>query len=250
MLNPDPRTLTPPTELDWIVPKSLEKDRRRRYESASALAADIQRYLSDEPVLASPPTPMYRFQKFARKHNPALATAAAIAACLILGTTVSAWQAIRATTAEGHAEANEQKAVANEQKAVANAVTAQEKEQEAIKQRDEVKALADKLAAKDQQLERTLYAAHMNLAHNAFEAGAPGRLKELLAQHRPQPGEADLRGFEWHYLNRLFPADQLILEHTGRVASVTYSPDGKLLATTSDGGLSVWDVQTGDKLFS
>jgi eukaryotic-like serine/threonine-protein kinase len=50
-------------ELDWIVMKALEKDRSRRYESASALAADIQRYLSDEPVLACPPTTMYRFQK-------------------------------------------------------------------------------------------------------------------------------------------------------------------------------------------
>src|SRR4029078_695093 len=48
-------------ELDWIVMKALEKDRSRRYESASALAADIQRYLSDELVLACPPTTMYRF---------------------------------------------------------------------------------------------------------------------------------------------------------------------------------------------
>src|SRR5204863_3709942 len=143
-------------ELDWIVMKALEKDRSRRYESASALAADIQRYLSDEPVLACPPTTMYRFQKFARKHKPALATAAAIAACLILGTTVSAWQAARATTAQAEANANERKAVANEQKATGNAATAQEKEQEAIKQRDEVKALADSLAAKEQQLQRNL----------------------------------------------------------------------------------------------
>src|SRR4051812_43525907 len=146
-------------ELDWIVMKALEKDRSRRYESASSLAADIQRYLSDEPVLACPPTAMYRFQKFARKHKASLTTAAAIALCLILGTTVSAWQAVRATTAEAQANSNEaqakeaaaaeakqrERAEANEQKAVANALTAQEKEQEAIKQRDEVKALADKL---------------------------------------------------------------------------------------------------------
>ena len=96
--------------------KALEKDRSRRYESASSLATDIQRYLSDEPVLACPPTTMYRFQKFARKHKPALATAAAIALCLILGTTVSAWQAVRATTAEAQANANEQKASRNEAK--------------------------------------------------------------------------------------------------------------------------------------
>ncbi len=253
------------TELDWIVMKSLEKDRSRRYESASALATDIQRYLSDEPVLACPPTTMYRLQKFARKHKPALATAAAIALCLLLGTTVSAWQAVRATTAEGQAkeaaagEAEQrQLAEANEQKAVANAAAAEQKEQEATTQRDEAKALADKLVAKELQLQRTLYAAHMNLAHNAFEAGAPARLRELLAQHRPQTGETDLRGFEWHYLNRLFPADLLVLEHAGRVTSVAYSPDGKRLATHSagtagniqGGTLSVWDAHTGARLFS
>src|SRR5262249_37299740 len=92
----DPRRI-PATlrgELDWIVMKALAKDRTRRYESASALAAHIQRYLSDEPVLACPPTAMYRFQKFARKHKTALTTAAAISACLLLGTTVSTWQAV------------------------------------------------------------------------------------------------------------------------------------------------------------
>src|SRR5207253_2938071 len=133
-----------------------EKHPPRRYESASSLAADIQRYLSDEPVLACPPTTMYRFQKFARKHKPALFTAAAIALCLLLGTTVSAWQAVRATTAEAQANANEQKAVAS-------AAAAEQKEEEAIKQRDEVKALNEKLAAKEQQLQKTLYVAHMNL---------------------------------------------------------------------------------------
>src|SRR5205085_6971287 len=121
--------------------------------------------------LACPPTNMYCFQKFARKHKTALATAAAIAACLILGTTVSAWQAIRATTAEGQAEANEQKAVAN-------AVTAQEKEQEAIKQRDEVKALADKLATKELQLQQTVYAARLNLAQRDWDAGHIERVVE------------------------------------------------------------------------
>src|SRR5204863_6915920 len=135
-------------ELDWIVMKALEKDRSRRYESASALAADIQRYLSDEPVLACPPTAMYRFQKFARKHKAALTTATAIAACLILGTTVSAWQAVRATTAEAQANANAAEAQDK-------AKEAKQERDEAQKQRDEVKALADKLAAKEEQLQQT-----------------------------------------------------------------------------------------------
>ena len=63
-------------ELDWIVMKALEKDRNRRYESASSLANDIQRYLNDEPVQACPPSAAYRFRKFARRNGKALAAAA------------------------------------------------------------------------------------------------------------------------------------------------------------------------------
>src|SRR5947207_8746091 len=65
-------------ELDWIVMKALEKDRNRRYESASAVAADVQRYLGDEPVLACPPSASYRFGKFARRNKAALAMAAVV----------------------------------------------------------------------------------------------------------------------------------------------------------------------------
>jgi serine/threonine protein kinase len=61
-------------ELDWIVMKALEKDRNCRYETASAFAADVQRYLNDEPVQACPPSAWYRFHKFARRHRAALLT--------------------------------------------------------------------------------------------------------------------------------------------------------------------------------
>jgi serine/threonine protein kinase len=60
-------------ELDWIVMKALEKDRNRRYESASAMAADVQRYLNDEPVAACPPSAGYRLRKYARRHRRLLA---------------------------------------------------------------------------------------------------------------------------------------------------------------------------------
>jgi eukaryotic-like serine/threonine-protein kinase len=62
-------------ELDWIVMKALEKDRNRRYDTASAFAADVQRYLANEPVLAGPPSTWYRYRKFARRHRASLATA-------------------------------------------------------------------------------------------------------------------------------------------------------------------------------
>lgn len=76
--NSDPRRLSQLIrgELDWIVMKSLEKDRKRRYESAGSLAGDVERYLRDEAVHACPPTAAYRFRKFARRNKRALTTAA------------------------------------------------------------------------------------------------------------------------------------------------------------------------------
>lgn len=71
-------------ELDWIVLKALEKDRARRYESATALAADVQRYLRDETVQACPPSALYRLTKFARGNKPAFATAAALMLLMLL----------------------------------------------------------------------------------------------------------------------------------------------------------------------
>jgi serine/threonine protein kinase/Tfp pilus assembly protein PilF len=59
-------------ELDWIVMKALEKDRGRRYETASAFAADVQRYLANEPVLACPPSAWYRFRKFSQRNRASL----------------------------------------------------------------------------------------------------------------------------------------------------------------------------------
>ena len=198
----DPRRISAALhgELDWIVMKSLEKDRSRRYESASAFATDVQRYLDDEPVLAGPPSTMYKFHKFARKHRAALATAVAIAASLILGTTASAWQAVRATTAEAQANAN--------------ATQAQEKAQEATTQRDEAQKQRDEVRALNDRLQHTLYASDMNLAQHAWEAGDIRRVRELLERHRPNPGESDLRHFEWHYLNRLCHQELLTLKGT------------------------------------
>ena len=71
-------------ELDWITIKALEKDRTRRYESPSELAADIQRYLQDRPVLAGPPSASYRARKFVHRHRFGVAVTA-IAALLLIG---------------------------------------------------------------------------------------------------------------------------------------------------------------------
>ncbi len=87
-------------DLDWIVMKCLEKDRTRRYETASGLAADIRRHLDNEPVIASPPSHFYRLQKMIRRNKLAFAATVAVAAVMLLGGVISAWQAVRAMRAE------------------------------------------------------------------------------------------------------------------------------------------------------
>ncbi len=79
-------------DLDWIVLKALEKERERRYETATALADDIRRYLQSEPVSAAAPGVMYRFKRLVRRNRLVFSAATAVFGTLIAGVTVSTWQ--------------------------------------------------------------------------------------------------------------------------------------------------------------
>ncbi len=94
----DPRGLasTVKGDLDWIVMKSLDKDRSRRYDSATSLADDIRRYLAGQPINARPPSTYYRLQKYARRHRVVFLTATLVGTMMILGTAVSLWQMSKA----------------------------------------------------------------------------------------------------------------------------------------------------------
>jgi len=80
-------------ELDWIVMKAIEKERGRRYETANGLAMDVRRYLAGQPVLAAPPSTVYRLQKFVRRNKIAVGAGSLVAVSLIVGIVGSAWQA-------------------------------------------------------------------------------------------------------------------------------------------------------------
>jgi tetratricopeptide (TPR) repeat protein len=92
-------------DLDWITMKAMEKDRVRRYETPHALALDVQRHLNDEPVLAGPPSGMYRARKLFRRHRRPLLAAGAVVLALIAGMVGTAWALLRAVQAERQAAA-------------------------------------------------------------------------------------------------------------------------------------------------
>jgi serine/threonine protein kinase/tetratricopeptide (TPR) repeat protein len=92
-------------DLDWIAMKCLEKDRARRYQTASELAMDIQRHLVNDVVVARPPDWKYRLWRLIRRNRLTFGAAAGVVLALALGAAVSTWQAVRATRAErGQAE--------------------------------------------------------------------------------------------------------------------------------------------------
>ncbi|HEY7117588.1 MAG TPA: hypothetical protein VH475_13450 [Tepidisphaeraceae bacterium] len=104
-------------DLDWIVMKAMEKDRSRRYETATGLAIDVRRYLQHEPVWARPPTTTYRLRKLIRRHRAAFAAALAVACSLILGMAATGVAMIRARNAERVAVAQQAQARREAEKA-------------------------------------------------------------------------------------------------------------------------------------
>jgi tetratricopeptide (TPR) repeat protein len=103
------------SDLSWIVLKAIEKDKNRRYASASDVAADIRRYLTDQPVGARPPSASYHLRKFARRHRRLVASATAVFVALVGGVIASTLQAVRAMRAEAAAVVERDSALAADQ---------------------------------------------------------------------------------------------------------------------------------------
>ena len=232
-------------ELDWIV----EKDRNRRYETASGFARDVERYLNDEPVQACPPSAAYRFRKFARRNKAALATATLVGLAVIASVVVLAVSNIRIRKethekqqALGQAQKNFREAKRLEKLAQGNA-------QRAAEQTLVAQSNAKAAKAQEHLAQRRFYAAQTNLAMQAWRSGDVPRALELLEGQRPKPGENDLRGFEWFYLWRLCYGDRRvpIAGHKAATLSLAFAHDGKTLVSGSaDGTTRLWNTATGE----
>jgi len=219
-------------DLDWIVMKCLEKDRTRRYDTANGLAFDLKRHLTNEPVLARPPSAAYRLQKAWRRNQVAFAAGALVAVALVAGITVSSWQAIAARRARSAEQQQRLSAQTERDKAQA----AEQAEKRARLQADREKVEATHL----------LYVANMNLAQQAWDQNNIGRLRQLLEETQ----DSRNRGFEWYYWQALTHlAVRTLRGHLSDVSSVAFSPDAQRIVTGGeDRTAKVWEVATGREL--
>jgi WD40 repeat protein len=194
-------------ELDWIVMKALEKDRNRRYESASALASDVQRYLNDEPVQACPPSTAYRLRKFSRRHRRVFATLALTGVFLVVAIGILLASNLRIS-----------------------------------RKQLEIDRVNEDLVNANEFLKSTLYFHRIALAERELATYHSARAEELLEQC-----SADHRGWEWHYLKRRIHEEPLVLTgHTFGVSGVAFIPNGQVLASSSwDGTVRLWEPATG-----
>lgn len=152
-------------ELDWIAMKSLEKDRQRRYESARALADDVQRYLNGAAVLAAPPSKTYRMRKFVVQHKWPAVAVAATASALVLGLAGTLWQARRADDRAAAAQAAEA-----EQRRLAISEAHQRQEADTLRLAAETAAAGEKARA-EQLRQVAAFQSNMLSDVNASEAG-------------------------------------------------------------------------------
>jgi eukaryotic-like serine/threonine-protein kinase len=232
-------------ELDWIVMKALEKDRGRRYESANGFALDVQRYLADEPVQACPPSAWYRLRKFLRRHKGPVLAVSLVLLALVAGIVGTTWGMLRATDAATEMNRARGEALEDRDRKATAEKQAEQDRDDAIAQRDR---------ARHQQ-----YAMVMSPISRLWREGSHIQVRQLLDALRPGPDEPDLRGWEWHYQDRLSRGALRTLkghfdEHVVETAlAVAFSLDGRWLAsgggTDRDRGeLILWDAATGQEV--
>ena len=224
-------------DLDWVVMKCMEKQRDRRYETANALARDIQRYLTDEAVEARPPSTAYQIQKLVRRHKGLFITSALIFLSMffgVIGTTL------------GQLEAMRQQSLAIGEKNIAIELAASEAQ--AREEVEQQRKLADDRA---ETLQATLAESYFRQGLYEYEAGQPNSalidLTRALAMTKPDSPLAS--SYRRVLVDRCIRGGRLQIPplwHDGPVYSSSFSKDGTRIVTASgDKTVRIWDATTG-----
>ncbi len=213
-----------PPDLETITLKCLEKDPQARFATARELGEELDRFLTGTPIKSRPVGAFSRVVKWARRRPAAagLSVVSGLALLALVGLAVGAWYYGRLRGALSDAES--------------------------------ARGLAEQASATAESSEltarRLLYAADTSLAWQSWQGGRIDRMRTLLERQRPQPGEPDLRGFEWHYLNRVGNAEQKILPGSFPIVrGLTFLPGGERLLSAhrtgtnrEPGEMRLWDL--------
>jgi WD40 repeat protein/tRNA A-37 threonylcarbamoyl transferase component Bud32 len=213
---PRPRSIDPriPADLETIVLKAIDKEPARRYQSAGELAADLQRFLADEPIRARPIGIGERLVRWARRRPALAALSCGLLLVTVLGFAGITWQWSVAVAARGTAE----------------------------HEKEHVEQLFQELHAKHETILRQMYRANIVAATDALQLTNTSAVRNALAA-TPE----SQRGWEWrHLFNQLDISRAVLRGHERPVLAVAIRPDGRrAVSIASDGSLRLWDPAGG-----
>jgi WD40 repeat protein len=220
-----PRTLNPQVDrdLETVCLKCLAKDPAGRYDSAAAVADDLERWLAGEPIHARPVGQAERLRRWCRRNPVVAGLTAAVALALVLGTGISTWFALQAEQ--------------NAQAAVEKANEAKEKERQALSQ----KAQTEEALTRAESL-RLAFQSEVLRPRN------PGLALLLAVEAARRQPSLEVRNALYAALDECREV-RTLLGHRHEVVGVAFSPDGRRLVTWAvDDTVCLWDVATGREI--